>query len=74
MIVYSVDGFYNDNKETFNEFLITNTNDSVDELSIDLSDDDIFYYGLDVPNVKDCGEFTITDWEIYATYTEEEKC
>ena len=68
MIVYSVDGYYNDNKESFQEFLITSTNDSVDELSIDLSDDDIFYYGLDVPNEKETLEFTITDWEIYGTY------
>jgi len=44
---------------------ITSTNDLIDKFDVELSDDDIFFYGLDIPKQMSNGEFQVTDWEVF---------
>jgi len=71
MKIYKVCGYYLDNKQEFDSFLITSTSDSINDimdtevaLPNGLTDDDIFFYGMDVPKEMGNDEFRITEWDI----------
>ena len=72
MIIYSVSGHYLDNKQKFDKFLITSSSDCIKDLygevvdlPTGLTDDDIFYYGMNVPNEMGNDEFKITSYEVF---------
>ena len=59
---FEIDGYWKDDKETFQGYIVTNFEDIPDE-----TDDDIFYYGFDEQELKDCielGEETIHEFVI----------
>jgi len=63
--IYKVYGYFLDNGDSIDGCLITDTHDSLDDIDdVNLSDEDIFYYGMDVPKEMGNGEFKITDWEV----------
>jgi hypothetical protein len=70
--IWSVSGYYLDDESEFDKFLITSTDDCIEDLygevvdlPTGLTDDDIFYYGMDVPNEMGNGEFKITSYEVF---------
>lgn len=65
MKVFKVDAYWIDegSRRPFSA-LITSTNDPIDEFDTELTDDDIFYYGLDIPRQMSNGEFQVTDWVV----------
>ena len=60
--VWKVNGFYNDTKEKFEEYLVTDTD--VEHLPKKYSDDQIFFYGLSERGLLgNHGDFTITQYQ-----------
>jgi len=74
MRIYKVSGYWLDSKEEFDDYLITSTNDCISSythpsirgivVKYDLTDDDIFFHGMDVPKEMGNHEFKITDFEV----------
>lgn len=71
MTIYKVSGYFLDNKDSIDGCLITDSNDCIKDLygeevdlPMGLTDDDIFYYGMNVPKEMGNDEFKITDWEV----------
>tara|TARA_Y100000361_G_C10934736_1_gene225663 strand:+ start:108 stop:329 length:222 start_codon:yes stop_codon:yes gene_type:complete len=71
MTIYKVSGYYLDNKEIISDCLITDSDDCIKDLygeevdlPMGLTDEDIFYYGMNVPKEMGNHEFKITEWEV----------
>jgi len=71
MTIYKVSGYYLDNKQEITDCLITDADDCIKDLygeevdlPMGLTDDDIFYYGMNVPEEMGNDEFKITKWEV----------
>jgi hypothetical protein len=62
--IYKVSGYWLDSKDTISDCLITDSDESIDDDYENLCDDDIFYYGMDVPKEMGNHEFKITEWEV----------
>ena len=71
VVIYKVAGYYLPEKSEFIDYLITSTADMLSDLEeefpplpMGLEDDQIFYYGMDVPNEMGNDEFVITEYEV----------
>ena len=71
MTIYKVSVDYLDNKEIISDCLITDSDDCIKDLygeevdlPMGLTDEDIFYYGMNVPKEMGNHEFKITEWEV----------
>lgn len=67
MKVFSINGHYNDDHESFNGYLVA----ELDNTPKGYSDDQIFFYGLSESDIKyminnpdDQDDFTITNYEL----------
>lgn len=72
MIIYEVKGMFLPEELEFSKYLITSTSDCIKDLygeevdlPMGLTDEDIFYYGMDVPNEMGNEEFKITEYKIF---------
>lgn len=63
MTIWEVSGRYIPEDVKFSNYLITSTEEI--DLPMGLTDDDIFYYGMEVPLEMGNHEFEITDYEIF---------
>lgn len=72
MTIWEVSGRFIPEDVKFSNYLITSTTDCIKDeygeevdLPMGLTDDDIFYYGMEVPLEMGNHEFEITDYEIF---------
>lgn len=68
MKVFSISGYWKDDKTPFNGYKVA----ELDSLPDGYSDDDIFYFGLSEDDIKESidntetvNDFVITDYELY---------
>mgnify|MGYP001362640118 CR=1 FL=1 len=72
--IYKVNGYWLDSNEEFQDYLIVSTDELIHHSTdrsirgiatkYDLTDEDIFYYGMNVPKEMGNHEFKITDFEV----------
>ena len=72
---FFINGYWKDDKSPIEKFIVTDVDSSIgdDPYDYDLTDDDIFFYGLSEDEIKkaiaDCGndmlEFVITSYSSY---------
>ena len=71
---FTISGYYKDDKSSFDGYIVTDMDSSIDDSNDnDLTDDDIFFYGLselEIQEAIDLGDDTVNDFVItsYSPY------
>ena len=71
---FTIGGYFKDDKSSFEDYIVTDIDSSIDDSNVnDLTDDDIFFYGLtelEIQEAIESGDDTVNDFVItsYSPY------